>query len=330
MSRGIALLAAALLLACLAALAVGEVLLGPGDLWRGLLTGEGPGGFTLRVLRGPRVVTGALAGAALGMSGAIFQSVLRNPLAAPDVMGFTAGAGLGGLAVAGFGAGAGLSVTLGAAAGGAATAVAVALLALTREGLVPLRLVLVGIGAGFTLGALTGFAMTRLPGPEAMEAQRWLSGSLAARSWRHAGQIALTALPLALLAAALVPALALLEMGDDLAAGLGLRVQRARAGLAALGVALAAAAVAVAGPVPFIALMAGPMARGVLRRTGAAGPGAVLAGAALTGAAIAVLADLAARAAVPGVQLPLGVMTGILGGPYLLWLLSREMERGGL
>ena len=328
MSRGLFLLATALLLACLLGLAVGEVLLGPADLWRGLLTGEGPGGFTLRVLRGPRVVTGALAGAALGMSGAIFQSVLRNPLAAPDVMGFTAGAGLGALAVAGFGAG--LSVTLGAAAGGAVAAVAVALLALTREGLVPLRLVLVGIGAGFTLTALTGFAMTRLPGPEAMEAQRWLSGSLAARTWGHAGQIALTALPLALLAAALVPALALLEMGDDLAAGLGLRVQRARAGLAALGVALAAVAVAVAGPVPFIALMAGPLARGVLRRAGAAGPGAVLAGAALTGATIAVLADLAARAAVPGVQLPLGVMTGILGAPYLLWLLTREMERGGL
>ena len=328
MSRGLFLLATALLLACLLGLAVGEVLLGPADLWRGLLTGEGPGGFTLRVLRGPRVVTGALAGAALGMSGAIFQSVLRNPLAAPDVMGFTAGAGLGALAVAGLGAG--LSVTLGAAAGGAGTAVAVALLALTREGLVPLRLVLVGIGAGFTLTALTGFAMTRLPGPEAMEAQRWLSGSLAARTWGHAGQIALTALPLALLAAALVPALALLEMGDDLAAGLGLRVQRARAGLAALGVALAAAAVAVAGPVPFIALMAGPLARGVLRRAGTAGPGAVLAGAALTGATIAVLADLAARAAVPGVQLPLGVMTGILGAPYLLWLLTREMERGGL
>ena len=289
MSRGLFLLATALLLACLLGLAVGEVLLGPADLWRGLLTGEGPGGFTLRVLRGPRVVTGALAGAALGMSGAIFQSVLRNPLAAPDVMGFTAGAGLGALAVAGFGAG--LSVTLGAAAGGAVAAVAVALLALTREGLVPLRLVLVGIGAGFTLTALTGFAMTRLPGPEAMEAQRWLSGSLAARTWGHAGQIALTALPLAL---------------------------------------LAAVAVAVAGPVPFIALMAGPLARGVLRRAGAAGPGAVLAGAALTGATIAVLADLAARAAVPGVQLPLGVMTGILGAPYLLWLLTREMERGGL
>lgn len=307
----------ALVLACLLALSLGEVLLGPLQLWRGLW-GEAPGALMLSVLRGPRVATGALAGAALGLSGAIFQSLLRNPLASPEVLGFTSGAGLGALVTVVFG---GLSATLGAALGGLLAAVIVGVSAAGRGGVVPMRLILVGIGVGFTLNAVTGFLMTRLTGPEATEAQRWLTGSLAARNWDHALQIGLSLAALAFAAATLARPLALLELGDDLAAGLGLRVSAARVGLAVLGVGLAAAAVAVMGPVPFVALMAPPLARALLRD---AGTGRRLAGAALTGAALTVLADLAARTAVPGVQLPLGVMTGMLGAPYMLWLLSRS------
>ena len=130
-----------------------------------------------------------------------------------------------------------------------------------------------------------------------------------------------------LVLASQIPALKLLELGGDLASGLGLRVERARWGLVATAVLLAATAVAVAGPVPFVALMAAPL--GIVL-TGARNPAGRLAAAAGAGAAICVLADLVARAAIPGLQLPIGVMTGLLGAPYLLWRLSREMEKGEL
>lgn len=309
-----------LLLAMLAGLAIGDVFLPPltilHDLWRG----EGPGAMLVGVIRAPRVVTAALAGAGFGLAGAVLQSLLRNPLASPDVLGFTSGAGLGAMAVVSLGGGA-LSITLGAAGGGIAAALLVAALS-WRAGIVPIRLILVGIGAGFTLQAGTEFLMTRLTGTEATEAARWLSGSLAARHWGHATQIAGCLAVLVPLLALNARALQLLELGDDLATGLGLRVSRARAVLAGLAVALVASAVAVAGPVPFVALLAAPLAV----RVGAP----PLGGAAVVGATVTVLADLAARAMIPGVQLPLGVMTGILGAPYLMWLLSREMEKGRL
>lgn len=311
------LLVVALLTACLAALALGEVLLGPAELWRGLM-GEQPGALVLSVLRGPRVATGALAGAALGLSGAIFQSLLRNPLAAPETLGFTSGAGLGALLAVVFG---GVSATLGAAAGGLLAALVVGAAAGGRGGMVPMRLILIGIGVGFTLNAATGFLMTRLDTLQAGEAQRWLTGSLAARDWSHTMQAGLGLAGLGVFAAAMARSLSLLELGDELATGLGLHAQRSRLALAVLGVLLAASAVAVMGPVPFVALMAPPIARAVLRRTGG---GQRLAAAALVGAVLTVLADLAARTALPGVQLPLGVMTGMLGAPYMLWLLSRS------
>ncbi|MFD1912381.1 FecCD family ABC transporter permease [Halodurantibacterium flavum] len=323
--RGLAALAVILLLAMLAGVALGDVPLGPGAIWQGLTGGGGPAEMFVRILRGPRVVTGALAGAALGLSGAILQSLLRNPLAAPDVLGFTSGAGLGVAVTLTFLGGAALSVTLGAAMGGILAALLVGALAAGGGGLVPLRLILVGIGAAITLQAGTEFLLIRANGQQAAEISRWLSGSLAARNWGHAAQIALCLGLLVPLLLWLAPALRLLELGDDLAAGLGTRVAAARAGLAALAVLMAAAAVAVAGPVPFVALLSAPVAR----RLGGQG-GAALAGAALVGAAVTVLADLAARIAVPGVQLPLGVMTGLLGAPYLLWLLTREMERGSI
>lgn len=307
-----------LMAAILAGLLIGDTYLPPMTILRDLWRGEGAGDLLVGVIRGPRVATAALAGAALGLAGAMLQSLLRNPLAAPDVLGFSSGAGLGALVVSGFG-GAALSVTLGAAMGGLLAALVVAALS-WRGGIVPTRLILVGIGIGFSLSAGTEFLMTRLSGTEATEAARWLSGSLAARHWGHVAQIAACLAVLLPLLAIGARSLQLLELGDELAAGLGVHVTRARAALAALSVGFVASAVAVAGPVPFVALLAAPLAS----RLGAP----VLVGPALVGALVTILADLAARAAIDGVQLPLGVMTGMLGAPYLLWLLSREMEKG--
>ncbi|ESR24524.1 iron ABC transporter permease [Lutibaculum baratangense] len=318
----------ALLLVLLVALSltVGEVSIGLADLWQGLWGGDGPGALTVRVLRAPRVAVAAGAGAVLGLSGAVFQMLFRNPLAAPDIMGFTSGAGLAILASVALGLA--LPLPLVATAGGLAAAVLVALLSHRPGHPTPaITLVLVGLGVGFTASALGSFLMTRLPSSGAMEAQRWLSGSLAARDWSHALQVWAIGAALALALALQVRALDLLELGRDLAAGLGLRVERARWMLAATAVGLAAAGVAVAGPVPFVALMAAPLGA---RLVGARAPGARLVAAAGAGACVMLAADLAARAAIPGLQLPVGVMTGALGAPYLLWRLSREIERGEL
>ena len=319
-------LAVLLVVATLLSLAMGEVVLGPQALWQGLWSGEGPGALTIRVIRGPRLATALGAGAVLGLSGAILQTLLRNPLAAPDILGFNAGAGLA--VVAAVAAGATLPLPLAAAAGGVAAALLVAALA-HRPGQPgsTLTLVLVGLGVGFAVSALASYLALTLPTNQASEAQRWVSGSLAARNWGHAAQVWSLGAALTLLLALQVPALTLLELGRDLAAGLGLAVDRARWGLMGTAVLLAATGVAVAGPVAFVALMAMPLG---VRLTGARGAGGRLASAAGAGALVMVLADLAARAALPGVQLPVGVTAGLLGAPYLLWRLSREMEKGEL
>ncbi|MEM9635425.1 MAG: iron ABC transporter permease [Pseudomonadota bacterium] len=321
-----------LVLATMLALLVGQVALAPAALWDGLTGGDGPGGLTIRILRGPRVAVALCAGAAFGLSGAVFQQLFRNPLASPDVMGFSSGSGLAILAAITFGLT--LPMPLVAAAGGLATALLVAVLARPAggsngsvEGIPALTLVLVGIGIGFTAAAIGAFLMTRLSGPQAAEAQRWLAGSLAARDWSNAFQIATFGGVLGLCLVLQIRSFRLLELGPELAAGLGLKVARARMLLAVTGVCLAASAVVVAGPVAFVALMAPPVGARFVRTTD---PGGRLVAAAIAGAIIVVLADLVARASLPGLQLPIGVMTGILGAPYLLWRLSREMERGEL
>ncbi|BDA86202.1 enterobactin ABC transporter permease [Aureimonas sp. SA4125] len=324
--KGALFLGGLILVAIAASLIIGDVPLGPGALWQGLWGGDGPGALTIRIIRGPRVAVALGAGAVLGLSGAIFQSLLRNPLAAPDIMGFTSGAGLAVLAAVT--AGLALPLPIVAAAGGLAAALLVAALAYRPGQATPaVTLVLVGLGVGFTTAAFGTFLMTRLPSSEAAEAQRWLSGSLAARDWGQAAQVWAIGAGLVAALALQIRALDLLAFGNDLAAGLGLRVEPARWSLAATGVLLAATGVAVAGPVPFVALMAAPLGA---RLTGARSLGGRLAAAAAAGACVTLVADLAARAAIPGLVLPIGVMTGPLGAPYLLWRLSREMEKGEL
>ncbi|WP_062016292.1 iron chelate uptake ABC transporter family permease subunit [Aureimonas sp. AU4] len=324
--RGALGLLALLLAAALLSLAVGETLIGPGALWRGVWHGEGPGALAVRVIRGPRLVTALGAGAALGLSGAVLQTLLRNPLASPDILGFNAGAGLA--VVASIALGWTLPPPLVAALGGIASALLVTLLAhRPGRGDATLILVLVGLGVGFTLTAVTSLLSLRLPVTQAAEAQRWVAGSLAARNGGHALQVWVPGLALGAILAVQVRSLQLLELGPELARGLGLRVEGARLALVGTAVLLAAAGVAVAGPVAFVALMALPLGR---RVTGARGTAGRLLSAAGGGALVMALADLAGRAALPGIQLPVGVTVGVMGAPYLLWRLAREMDRGEL
>lgn len=320
------ILPALLVVAAALAMMLGDLPMGPLMLWKGMTAQDPIAQLVVNVIRGPRVVTALGAGAALGLSGALFQTLFRNPLASPDIMGFTSGAGLTVLSVIALGLL--VPIPVAAAAGGLGTALIVAAVS-WRPGHAtpPLVLVLVGLGLGFACSALSSFVMTALPPNAAADAQRWLAGSLNARNWTHAGQVWLA---LIVLAAAMLTQrrpLEALELGRPLSIGLGIRAERSRWLISGLAVLMAAVAVAVAGPVPFVALMAAPLGA---RIAGARNLSVRLFSGMMAGALIMVLADLAARALVAGIALPVGIATGIMGAPYLLWRLMKEMKKGGL
>ncbi|GAB2829182.1 iron chelate uptake ABC transporter family permease subunit [Actinocorallia aurea] len=275
--------------------------------------------FVILELRMPRMVTALLAGACLGLSGAILQSILRNPLASPDIIGVTnsaSAAGVVGLVLLGL---SGLALTGLVLAGTVAATAAIYLLAWRRAAH---QLVIVGIGVSALCASVVSYVFTRSDIRDAQEALVWINGSLGRADWD-------TALTLAVCAAILLPAalacggrLTVLELGDDPALALGVKVSRTRTLMLVLAAALAAAAVAMVGPVPFVALVSAPIAR----RLTATGSVALLPSA-LTGAALLLASDLTAQFALPDVPLPAGVVTGVIGAPYLLWLLIHQNLR---
>jgi iron complex transport system permease protein len=314
------LTAVAASLVCLS-VAVGEFGLPLSDVVRAL-TGRADPATTLivRDLRLPRSVTAVLVGMAFGLSGAIFQALVRNPLASPDIVGVTAGASAGAVLMIVAGGGA-LSVPAGAVAGGFAATVAVYLLAY-RGGLSGNRLVLVGIGIAAVLASVTGYLLTRAEIFDAQRAFVWLTGSLNGRGWEHVRPVAVVLVVLLGVALLLDRQLRMLQLGDATARGLGVRVEASKVALVLVGVSAASLGTAAAGPVAFVAFVAGPIAR---RLTG--GSGAALAPAALTGAVLLLGADLLARVAFGPDELPVGVVTGALGAPVLMLALVRSTGR---
>lgn len=314
----------------LAALTASVVLVGTGDfpipapdVLRTLVGQGGPGQeFVVRELRLPRVLVGLLVGGCLGVGGALFQSVSRNPLGSPDVLGLSQGAAAGALTVIVLFSGSAGAVTLGALVGGLVTGTAIYLLA-WKQGVHGYRLVLVGIGVSAVVTAVNGYLITQADFVDAARAVVWMTGSLNGRDWTQVG-------PLAVLCAVVLPvvlasarALRMLEMGDDVSYALGVRVERVRLLLMGCAVLLVAAATAAAGPVSFVALTAPQLARRLTRS-----PGPNLVPSLCMGAALLVTADLTAQRAFGADQLPVGVVTGVLGGVYLLWLLVTERRAG--
>ncbi|MGW1033007.1 FecCD family ABC transporter permease [Streptomyces antibioticus] len=323
-----ALVVVVLLLA--AAFAASVVLIGTGDFPISFadvvktLFGEGNAGQQLVVkeLRLPRVLVGLLVGASLGLGGALFQAVTRNPLGSPDVLGLGQGATAGALVMIVLFSGTTTQVTIGALVGGLVTGAAIYLLAWKR-GVHGYRLVLVGIGVSAVATAVNGYLITKADFVDAARAVVWMTGTLDGRDWKQVW-------PLLVLVGVLVPlvlgnarGLRMTEMGDDVAGALGVRVERVRLVLLVSAVLLTAAATAAAGPVSFVALTAPQLARRLTRS-----PGPNLVASLCMGAALLVTADWASQRLFGDGQLPVGVVTGVLGGVYLLWLLVTERRAG--
>ncbi|WP_371483472.1 FecCD family ABC transporter permease [Kitasatospora sp. NBC_00315] len=318
----------ALLLAALLAVAVRTLITGdfplPVSGVLDVLTGGGTRGQRYIVLevRLPRLITALLVGAAMGLAGALFQTLARNPLGSPDVIGFTVGSATGALAVILVIGGGAAVVAGGAVVGGLVTALLVHLLS-RRGGTQGYRLVLVGIGVSSLLSSVNAYLIARASFGDAQSAAVWLTGSLNARGWEHCGPMAVLLLLLLPAALLLGRPLRMLEMGDDAASALGVSTERVRILLVLVGVGLTAAATAAAGPIPFVALVAPQVVR---RLTRATGPN--LLGSALTGALLLAVSDLAAQRLLAPTQLPVGVLTGLVGGCYLVWLIARGWRSG--
>jgi len=311
----------ATLIGAVVALCTGDYPLSPGEVFATLIGNGDPGSaFIVETLRLPRLTTGILVGAALGISGAIFQRITHNPLGSPDVIGFTTGSATGALlAILLFDAGPDL-IAVGAVAGGAISAILVYLLAM-RGGVQGYRLVLVGIGIGAMLIAANDYLLTRAHRDDAYAAARWLLGSLNDSSWGQAVPVAIALAVLVPLALLLVRRMDMLEMGDDAARALGVNVGRSTFYLSVVGVLLCGVGVAATGPIAFVALTAPQLAR---RLTRSPGPGLVTS--ALMGSLVIVLSDVAAINLSPK-NLPIGVVTGLVGGVYLAFLLASEWRK---
>ncbi len=306
-----------------AALMVGKTFYGPVDVSQVIFGQTVPGAsFTVGDLRLPRAILAVLTGMAFGIAGVSFQTLLRNPLASPDIIGISNGAGAAavvGIVVLSLN---GPVVSMFALVGALVTAAAIYLLSI-KNGFAGTRLILIGIGVSAMLQSVISYLLSRAANWDIQTAMQWLTGSLNNASWERV-------LPMAIAAAVIVPcmllqgrALGAMQLGDDSAAGLGVRANLTRVLFILGAVTLLAFATAATGPIAFVAFMAGPIAA---RLTG---PGAnLLLPSAFVGAVLVLGGDLIAQFAL-GTRYPVGVVTGVLGAPYLIYLLVRTNRSGG-
>ncbi|WP_109209348.1 MULTISPECIES: iron chelate uptake ABC transporter family permease subunit [Microbacterium] len=316
-------LAVGVVLVFAASLMIGQTFYGPDEVIRVILGETVPGAsFTVGELRLPRAVLAVVAGFAFGIAGVTFQTMLRNPLASPDIIGITAGASASavfGIVILSLND---TAVSVLAVAGGLLTALAIYLLS-NKGGFAGTRLILIGIGVAAMLDAVITYVLSKAPAYDLQAAMRWLTGSLNGATWS-------AVLPLAIASAVLVPALLsrgrdldTMRLGDDAAAALGVRLQGSRVLAIVAAVALLAFATAATGPIAFVAFMAGPIAARIV------GPGgSLLLPSGLVGSLLVQLADLLGQFAFDS-RYPVGVVTGVLGAPFLIYLLIRTNRAGG-
>ncbi|MFF5831791.1 FecCD family ABC transporter permease [Streptomyces bacillaris] len=322
--RTVILVLAVLVVAAFAVtLMAGRTFYPPGDVWRVILGEQVPGAsFTVGRLRLPRAVLALVAGFSFGLAGVTFQTMLRNPLASPDIIGISSGASVAAaIAIVTLSLGE-VQVSVLAIAAGLGVALLVYALAF-RGGVVGTRLILIGIGISAMLDSITSYTLSQAAEWDLQEAMRWLTGSLNGTTWDQV-------LPALAAAAVLTPLLlgqarnlSAMQLGDDTASALGVRVERTRITVIVAAVGLIAFATAAAGPIAFVAFLSGPIAA---RIVGAGGSLLVPAG--LVGALLVLVADFTGQFAF-GERYPVGVVTGVLGAPYLVYLIIRTNRAGG-
>ncbi|WP_373284019.1 FecCD family ABC transporter permease [Primorskyibacter flagellatus] len=314
---------ALLTLGVYATLVTGPTMAPPADLLR-VLTGETvPGAsFAILDLRLPRATLSILTGMSFGLGGVIFQTLLRNPLASPDIIGISAGASAAAvfaIVVLGW---SGPAVSVIAVIAGLGVALLIYLLA-WRDGVSGARLILIGIGLSAMLDSMIAYVVSRAPAWTMQEAMRWLTGSVNGATLAEALPVLLSLTILGGLLLARRSNLEAMRLGDDTAAALGvpLALDKVLAIMAAVG--LIAVATAVSGPIAFVAFLSGPIA------TRIAGPGrSPLIPAALVGALLVLVGDYIGQHLLTG-RYPVGVVTGALGAPYLIYLIVRSNRTGG-
>ncbi len=319
----IGVLSVLVLITFVVSLVVGRTVYPLGEVVQVVLGQDVPGAsFTVGRLRLPRAVLAVVTGLAFGLAGVTFQTMLRNPLASPDVIGISAGAS----AAAAFAivvlSLSSTMVSLFAIVAGLGVAVLIYALAF-KGGAAGTRLVLVGIGIAAMLDSMTAYVLSRAGQWDLQEALRWLTGSLNGATWQQVvpALVALVVLGPVLLARA--RDLAAMQLGDDTAAALGVRIELTRVVVVVAATGLIAFATAAAGPIAFVAFLSGPIAARVV------GPrGSLLLPAALVGALLVLVADLCGQYAF-GLRYPVGVVTGVLGAPYLVYLIVRTNRAGG-
>jgi iron complex transport system permease protein len=317
------LLALAVLALFAASLMVGDTVYTPSEVLRTILGETVPGAsFTVGELRLPRASMGALTGIAFGVAGVAFQTMLRNPLASPDVIGISSGASAAAVVGVVLLELDEATVSVLAIAAALATALVIALLSY-RGGIVGTRLILIGIGVSAMLDSVVSYVLLHAASWDLQTAMRWLSGSLNGATWEQTLPLALAMLVLGPVLLAREHDLGLLQLGDDAAAGLGVRVERTRVVVIVAAVALIAFATAASGPIAFVAFLSGPIAA---RLVGAGG--SLMVPSALVGAILVLGADLVGQFGFGG-RYPVGVVTGVLGAPYLVLLLIRNNRAGG-
>ncbi|WP_460801642.1 FecCD family ABC transporter permease [Microbacterium sp. GXF6406] len=278
--------------------------------------------FTVGTLRIPRAIIGALAGLAFGAAGATFQTMLRNPLASPDVIGISSGASAAAVISLVVLHWSGTATMLVALIAGIVTAALIYLAARGGESTGG-RLILIGIGIGAMLEAVVSYTIQRAAEWDVAVAMRWLTGSLNGVRWESVVPLGLSVLVLLPVLVLLSRDLRALELGDAAASALGVRVDLVRVLLIISAVALTCFATATTGPIAFVAFLAGPIATRIVGHGGT-----VTVPAALTGGCLVLAADLIGQFMFD-TKFPVGVITGILGAPFLLYLLIRTSRRGG-
>ncbi|MFN8086164.1 MAG: iron chelate uptake ABC transporter family permease subunit [Microbacterium sp.] len=304
------------------ALSIGDYALSPDRLWQ-TLTGSGTRieQYVVFQVRAPRTAMALVTGAALGIAGALLQSYLGNPLASPDLLGISGGSGFAAVfTILALGT-TGPVLALSAFVGGAVVAIILMIAGRAlRDG--GFRLILAGIGISFLTASAIDFLMVRAKVEEARTALLWLTGSLSSTPWWQVLTVLavlIASIPALVAAARWLP---ITQLGPETASGLGVRSERVRWVIVGVAVLLTAATCAFVGPIGFIALCAPAIARPLL------GHGAVgVATSGALGGVLLLIADLLAQFAIPGLSMPVGVVTGAVGAVFLLWLLATSKGR---